>query len=61
MKRLKPLLLLAALALLLWILYCQIRGKKIVPLVGWSPYNSNPMPSSPAPSSNYMGTGSPLR
>lgn len=55
MTKLAPLLVLALLAVVLYIGYCLVTRKPIVGLVGYSPYSSSPMPSSPAGSSHVFG------
>lgn len=54
-KKYWPLVLLLLLGAVAYLWYCSIRGKPVVGIIGWSPYNTSPMPSSPAPSSQTMG------
>lgn len=55
MKRLLPLLILAALAFVIWSIYCSARGRPIVGLKGYSTWSTNPLPAAPTPSSGVMG------
>lgn len=59
LRKLFPLLVLVGLVLVGYLIYCTIVGKPAmanrVGLIGWSPYNSNPLPAAPAPSSGTMG------
>lgn len=50
-----PLVLLLLVLAVAWMWYSMVRGKRLVPLIGWSPYNTSPMPSSPAGASHTMG------
>lgn len=59
MKRIWPLLMIALIALVVYWGWCVLKGqalhKPITGLIGYSPYNTSPMPSSPAGASHTMG------
>jgi len=55
MRKYAPILILLGIAFILWASWRTVKRQPVVPLIGWSPYNTSPMPSRPAPSSNVMG------